>query len=372
MEEKEDKYDIKIIESMEEFERMCTSWNKLLRQSISDTIFLTWEWLYTWAEHYIVEGRKLFIIAVYTKDDLIGIAPFYINPIKSSFFKIRQIEFLGSPETASDYLDILVQRGKEKEIAKYLYDFLFLKVSSKWDSILLRDIPSESLFLLYFLRDVKKNRKYFELQDGSFCPFLKLPESNEQFILTLSPNRRKRLKYDLNTLKKQGEINFYTIQSMDCESHFKKFFTLYEKRWKNINSKFYLFLEKFVLKGAKEGWVCIDFFNFNGYDTAGLFFLRYQNRLSMYLMAVDTSLNKKISVGNILVGLSVEKAINDRVSVYDFLKGDEEYKFYWTDEGKKCLDVFTCKMSFGTISLILKKSAKNFAKVIMPHLLHSK
>ena len=359
------RYDVKIIETMEEWAEMSESWNDLLMQSKSNTIFLTWEWLYTWAEYYLEKNRKLFIIAIYERSALIGIAPFYINPVCFGPFHIRQIEFLGSPETASDYLDVFAIRGKEKEIAQYLYNYLFHIKSSKWDMIFLRDIPSESLFLLYFLKNIKKNRGYFEIQEGSFCPVLRLPETHKQFISTLSPNRKKRLNYDMNVLKRAGEYKCYTIQSIDSKSHLNKFLSIYKKRWQNNNAIFYSFLGKFTSRGNKKSWVTIDFLNINGKDIAGLFLLRYQGILSMYLMAADINYNKKISIGNILTALSIEKAINDGISIFDFLKGEEEYKFYWAKEGKRCLNLFSCQRNLGTIFYALKKFLKSIAKIVL-------
>ena len=60
-----DKYRIELIDSMEKWDSMAESWNILLSQSISNTIFLTCEWLLSWAETYIDDRRKLFILSIY-------------------------------------------------------------------------------------------------------------------------------------------------------------------------------------------------------------------------------------------------------------------------------------------------------------------
>jgi hypothetical protein len=44
---------------------------------------------------------------VYKNNDLVGIAPFYLKNDKYGPFKMRQIEFLGTPEAGSDYLDVI-------------------------------------------------------------------------------------------------------------------------------------------------------------------------------------------------------------------------------------------------------------------------
>jgi len=85
----------------------------------------------------------------------------------------------------------------------------------------------------------------------------------------------------------------------------------------------------------------------------------------MYLMAVDTNYNKKISVGHVITSMSIENSISNGFLIYDFLKGEEEYKFYWAKEGNKSLNLFTCQRNLGTIYLVSRKMIKNIAKVVL-------
>ncbi|HQG41045.1 MAG TPA: hypothetical protein PLV76_09165, partial [Spirochaetales bacterium] len=72
-----------IITSIPAMKSIRGKWNNLLEASISNTIFLTWEWMYSWAECFITEKRELFVICVYDDGDkLVGIAPWYTSKIK--------------------------------------------------------------------------------------------------------------------------------------------------------------------------------------------------------------------------------------------------------------------------------------------------
>lgn len=361
----DNKYEIKIIDSITELERMSEPWNNLLRQSGSNTIFLTWEWLYTWAECYLSKKRRLFILAVYRDDELIGIAPWYINTLLYGPFKLRQIEFLGIPETSSDYIDVICKKGKERDIARLIFTHLYKQTSSVWDVLMLRNIPSESVFLANFIDCMKREGKYFETQAGAFCPYLNLPSKKEDFIFDLSPNRRRRFNYDLNVLKRDGEILYRRFYPVNNNTILDNFFALYQMRWGNDNMQFYTFLEKLIKRCNEKERVRIDFLNVNGKEVASLFFLIYENVINMYLMAIDTNFNKKISVGNIMTKISIEHAIEDKYSFYDFLKGNEEYKFYWTKEGKRCLNLFSCQRRLGTLVLTTNNMFKKFCKILL-------
>ena len=62
-----------------------------------------------------------FIVTVYDESNrLIGVSPWYTNEIGLSITTQKQIEYLGTPETSSDYLDVFVKKGLEKDVAYYL------------------------------------------------------------------------------------------------------------------------------------------------------------------------------------------------------------------------------------------------------------
>jgi hypothetical protein len=355
---------VKLIDSFEKWGGILNYWNELLMQSRSDTIFLTWEWLYTWAECFLGSDRKLFILAVYQKEKLIGLAPWCIHRIRGNFFSLRQIEFLGSPKMASDYLDVFAKKGKEKEVALQIYDFLFREVSESWDSMSLRDIPANSLFLLYFIESIRQDGKYVDIYEGAFCPFTVLPRSWENFLTNISSNRREQFRRHYRKLQKHVEVKHSTF--IHDKVALARFNSLYSNWWgKNQNHQFYVHLEKFANRCQSQSWIQIDFLSADGEDIAALWHLRYKNKLLMYLMAVDKDFTIKISIGNILIGLCLEKAISDGIDIYDFLKGSEDYKFHWANNGCRSIVLNIYQRHLGVLRYVAVNMLKGMAKFLI-------
>lgn len=90
--------------------------------------------------------------------------------------------------------------------------------------------------------------------------------------------------------------------------------------------------------------------------------LRYQDNLFGYLMVTDKSFNPKLSVGNILLGLCLENAISEKISIYDFLKGTEAYKFHWTNQGRSSLNLFFCQRNVPALLTVMGRFLKYLAK----------
>jgi len=356
------KSNIEVIDTKEGLAAIAKPWNDLLALSRSNTIFLTWEWLYSWVECFANADRELYILMVYSENMLIGIAPWCIRKVKYAGFMMRRIEFLGTPEAGSDYLDVFAKKGGEKEVARSIYQFLFGEASSKWDCFGFFDIPSESLFLLHFMEQMKADGRHVEVEAGAFCPSLILPKTREDFLSQLSSSRRKRYARDLRILEREGEVRHESFKLEKAGHALKEFKELYQQRW-NHSDPLFLFLEKVHLHAQGEDKIWVDFLSVNGRNVAGLLHLRCGERLFLYLMAADRSFIKEISVGNILVGLSIEKAIAEGFSEYNFLKGYEEYKFYWADRGDRSLAFFFYKRRWPLMVWLGFRFFKSVAKI---------
>ena len=358
-------YKVTIISSLDEWKKLSVIWNSLLKKSASNTIFLTWEWLFAWAECFLHENRRLFIIGVYRNDELVGIAPWYISYTSHKLFSMKQIKFLGSPEAGSDYLDVIAIRGKELEVAEHLYQVLFHRERSSWDCLNFSDILSHSLFLLHFLNKIDEEGKYAEIKQSSFCPFISLPQTGESFLASRSAHRREQFRQAWKILKNDNQGIYRSLSSGNGKSAIDEFFSLYEDKSGYDGQLLHQLIKKFSVHSKEEDRVQIDFLTVNGVNIAGILHLRYQDGLYLYLMVVDKTFNKRSSMGNLLVGLSIENALKDKMTRYDFLKGTEQYKFYWADSGQRSLSIFIIQKKLKPFLFMTGRFIKYMAKTVL-------
>jgi len=303
-------YSVTVIDTLQQWRDIAKHWDDLLTESSANTIFLTWEWLYTWTECFLGADRELFILAVSKGGELIGVAPWCIHHTRLWRLPVRSIEFLGTPETGSDYLDVLSRRRNEKDVAQAIYRFLFQDASRRWDRLTLRDIPSDSLFLLHFLNQYEADGKYAELTSGSFCPQVSLPEGRNPFLATLSRGRKKQYLRDLRILKRDKDLTHHSARSCEVVTALPGFLALYSQRW-DLSANEAVFLNSFASRSSGKEWIQIDLLESKGRPIAGIMHLRYQGTQFCYRMVIDRSFRSSVnvSVGNVLVGLSIEEAI---------------------------------------------------------------
>src|SRR5205823_14601132 len=101
-----------VIRTTQEFAQLHDEWNALLATSASDCVFLTHEWLFTWWKH-LADDRALTIIALRDNGKLIGILPLATRTAQYARMMPRVAEFIGSGIIGSDYLDAIIEKGRE-------------------------------------------------------------------------------------------------------------------------------------------------------------------------------------------------------------------------------------------------------------------
>jgi CelD/BcsL family acetyltransferase involved in cellulose biosynthesis len=75
------------------------------------------------------------------------------------------------------------------------------------------------------------------------------------------------------------------------------------------------------------GWLQLAFIEVNGQRTAAMLNFDYQNQILVYNSGYDPEQYAALSPGIVLLSHCIQNAIERGRSRFDFLRGDEEYKF---------------------------------------------
>ena len=331
---------VSVLDKLDDFLSMSSEWNQLLSESRSGSFFLTWEWLFSWAECFIDKNRSLFILVFHDDKDLIGIAPLYIEKKRIGPFPLREIFFLGVPQAASDYLTVITKKGREEDVANSFYDYLTIGEGAKvWDLAVLAGFPADNLFLFHLMHRINIEGKYAEFIANAYCPVVGLPASKAEVHPQLSTSWSKKVKQNIRVINREQDVIHEVIQGEAVALKLPDFFRHYEEKGGWVASTVQPVIQRLVEHSTGDLPVQIDLLSISGQLVAGFLHFKYQDTLSLYLMAVDKKYNPKVSIGNYLVGQSIDNAIDSGYSVYDFLRGAESYKLRWATGGKNMVQL---------------------------------
>jgi len=177
---------IERIADAQTFERLRGEWETLLQASAANNLFLTWEWLATWWKHLSTE-RELFVLTVRAGGELVAIAPFSLRRRRLGAMSSPSVEFLGTGSVGSDYLDLIVRGGCEREVVQALAAWLD-REPRILDMAQVRRNGSVAAFLAAEL--TQRGWIASEMSTG-LCPFIPLAiPSWPDYLGTLGPTHR--------------------------------------------------------------------------------------------------------------------------------------------------------------------------------------
>ena len=367
-------YSARVVTSLEEFHALESPWEHLLKQTACDNIFLTWEWLYTWAVHYL-DGNRLWIILVYKgKDHLVGIAPFYIQRGSSlGILSVRELRFLGTGEVCSSYLDFIVPEGEKRSVLECIYSHLHGEAASEWDTLTLAEVPAESSTIDLWEESVQQAGRLMEIVGTTVCPVIQLTGELEDFLGTIGGNERYNLQRKRKRLEQVGHVTYQRVSSSEeTEGALDTFIRLHEMRWEQKgpggvfrSGRFLSFQRDIVRLFAKKGWVYLDFLLLDGEAIAGIYGYGYNRRYSFYLPGFNPTIAPRASPGIILLFQCVKEAISGNYKEFDLLRGLADYKRAWANGLRRSLTLRYYNRDLRAAAVKLVESGKAVAKVLV-------
>jgi CelD/BcsL family acetyltransferase involved in cellulose biosynthesis len=342
---------IEKVTTREGFAALEPAWNRLLEESASNTLTLTYEWLATWWEVFS-EGRELYILLVRDGNELIGIAPMLKRTVQHyGVLPFRRIEFLASgedeaDEICSDYLDFILKRGREQQALDFILRYICEK-DTDWDEILLTDMDGDSLNLAVVKGYCEDSGIKMQQMRDELAIFLPLTKNFEEVVNSLSSSFRRKIRSDRKAFEAYGgEIHLIENQE-EFEQGFEALVELHQARWMSrggegvfASEKFTRFHRLFAPKALQNSWLKLYVALKDDKPIAAIYNFVYNRKVHYYQSGFRHENSGLQSPGVLMQAYSIENAIQEGFSEFDFLKGREgSYKFRWLPQTRRVVQM---------------------------------
>jgi CelD/BcsL family acetyltransferase involved in cellulose biosynthesis len=166
------------------------------------------------------------------------------------------------------------------------------------------------------------------------CPVLQLPDAWPDYVASLGKNMREQIKRYPKRLEKQFSVQYEMAQSEDeVQRALTDLFALHGKRWRARGQTGVLALprrQKFhravCSAFLKRGWLRLWTLRCDGRPACVLLNYFYAGRYYFFIGGFEPEL-MRWSVGTCLFARVFQLAIEEGASEFDFLRGEEEYKY---------------------------------------------
>jgi CelD/BcsL family acetyltransferase involved in cellulose biosynthesis len=325
---------VECVEDAWGFTSLRPRWNELLRASDSDNPFLTWEWLHTWWVH-LRGSSALRLIVVRSEDELIAIAP--LRLVNGPLPLLSRLEFLGTGDAGSDYLDLIVRRGRETEAVRAIARYL----SARGLAIRFNHLPPSSMAAQLAVQLAGDGWTSSTAADGR-CPVIPLAgHTFDSYLGTLGSSHRANVRRRIKALGQQFDMRFDLVTA-DAERRglLSTMAAFHDRRYSNRggSSAFSMpavraFQEDVTRRARERGWLRMYVLRLNGETAAVMYGINYGGRFYFYQHGFDDRYQAH-SVGLALMGLSIRAALDEGAREFDMLWGVEPYKFLWAREAR--------------------------------------
>jgi CelD/BcsL family acetyltransferase involved in cellulose biosynthesis len=265
------------------------------------------------------DDSNLFLHSVRQGDELIGIAPLLVNG--------ESALFIGSPNVC-DYLDFVVTPGREQDFFDSFLDNLDKQGIARLD---LRALRPDSTVRQY-LADAARDRGC----EVSFHPDgvsfeLDLPSTWEEYLQILKGKHRHETRRKLRRLHEAAEINFRVFTEIDevkgiMGTFLKLFRESREDKTVFMTTGMESFFNSLALAMAEIKVLRVYVLELDAQPAATVLCFDYNSTLYLYNSGYDPRFSP-LSVGLLCKILNIKDSIQRGIKRYDFLKGEETYKY---------------------------------------------
>jgi CelD/BcsL family acetyltransferase involved in cellulose biosynthesis len=326
------------------FSQLERDWNTLLRTCSADFIFMTWEWQKTWWEWFGGDS-ELSLVTVHDDSELLALAPLYASDAVSGR---RTLRLVGGVEI-SDYLDLLVADDPRQNAAYGgFWTLLTTQQAPRWDILDLHNVPasSPSLEILPALAQADADFDFAsEVEEVS--PAIALPSTWDDYLSSLSKKQRHEIRRKIRKANREAMVRwYYTEDAMSLHEDVDDFIRLHqlsaEPKRAFMDSRMQGFFHAIAEATLEKGWLRLAFLLLNEVKAATMLCFEYGNSIQVYNSGYDPDMRPDLSTGIVLLSYCINDSIERGIEVFDFLRGDEEYKYRFGAEGR---DIFNLRIS---------------------------
>lgn len=313
------------------FDVLAGEWNALLHHSDTDTIFLTHEWQRAWWRFFSPD-RELVLLTLREDEKLVGIAPFYRQKLENGQ---TVIQLIGGPgpdnKDICDYLDIIALPDYRGHIYQAVFAFLMTELTD-WDEIDLHCIPETSPYQALH-QAARQQGLTVERRPEDVCPIIPLPSTWDDYLGMLDKKQRHELRRKIRRAEREAKVDWYvTCDPKYLSEDMEVFFHLHrvsspDKEDFVSDPAVQAFFHEVGRLLLTQGSLELSFLLTNGERAATMFCFEYNNRTLVYNSGYDPQSFRHLSPGIVLLGYHIQDSITKGRTEFDFLRGDEVYKY---------------------------------------------
>ena len=298
----------------------AAAWDRLVAGSRLRSPFLTWPWQREWTRAFAADRR----LEVRRVEDAEGrvVALLPLHEVEPGVLAL-----LGGADI-SDYLDLIALAGREEEAWMAL---LQSRAAERvvWD---LHAVPGRSPTVTLLPQLAAACGLSASVTVEERCPVLILPSSWDAYLASLSGKHRHELARKMRRLEREAPEARATCAShpADVENRLGDFFDLHRRsrvgKARFMDVRMEAFFRRVTTALGEHGGARLWFLDTASGPIASFITLEWDDTVGLYNSGFHPD-RAALSPGVVLLGHLIRDAIGRGKRRFDFLRGEERYKY---------------------------------------------
>jgi CelD/BcsL family acetyltransferase involved in cellulose biosynthesis len=303
------------------FERLAAEWDTLVQKSITNTPFQRLAYQKSWWEN-LGPGNLYTVSVEDDSEQLVGLGSFYLLD--------RTLYFNGCVEE-TDYLDLIIKPEDAEAVWEFVLDCLDDEGVPRWDCIDLCNVPANSPTRDILPRLATSRGFSFTTKVHEVCPIIPLAETFDDYLMVLDKKQRHEVRRKIRRAEEAGLVIQTVGPEDDVITAVNDFLILLQKshpdkaEW--LNEGRTALFHQIAAAAQADGTLQLMFAVMEGQQAAALFNYDYNGRVYVYNSGFDPDAFSHLSAGVVLTAKCIETAIENGRDTFDFLRGNEIYKY---------------------------------------------
>ena len=307
------------------FDDLADDWQRIYDAMPAKSAFDSLEWNRTWWEHF-GGASKLMLRTVVRPDGTTAI----IAPLRLDSNNDQGVcTFLGGTDLV-DYLgfkhDVELRSEDVQDLLQSLYD------DPDINALVLESLPEDSHTLHAVHKVAERIGWEMHVWDEGVAPRITLPPSQEAYFASLTKKHRHELRRKLRRLYNAGDIEQIEYKSPDdIEDQMGNFIDLH--RGSSIDKMAFMtsdretFFREVAVILAENDVTRLYFLTLNGETVATSLAFKVGSTKYLYNSGYVPE-RSWLAVGLLNHAINILSSIDEGIKVYDFMRGDERYKYH--------------------------------------------
>ncbi|MFH7028980.1 MAG: tetratricopeptide repeat protein [Heteroscytonema crispum UTEX LB 1556] len=330
---------IDIIDNFETFKKIRENWDSVYAADPHAQFFLSWVWLSEWLQ--MVHEPWLILAAKPDTHDSSYVAFFPLKVVlKQQDGGGFDTDICMAGNSMADYTGLICLPGYEEEVIPAFAAYIQQQLA--WSTFNLQNILETDTRMSLFLRHFSGDRFEFsqhpiqndgEDTDNYIAPYVSLVDDWDQYLQNyVGSNTRQKIRRFLRKIENSDEFYITHVDADNLESHIEILLKFWESKWrdkKGDNCDVIMDYVRAILRHCFKN-NCLYFpVLWKGDRPLGAianYVDVHQQSMLFFIAGRDQTFNNP-PPGLILHADAIRYAIQNGFKVYDFLRGNEEYKY---------------------------------------------